>query len=141
MVKKWLTPILAALLLITLVRCNINPLRPTEQEQIENVVKNYLIRDTNIPDYEVSIEAVDDNWARVSVMPAEVETEPKPEVFYLQKQKQVEGDPAPTAPLKEQPGHEAVVATTSGWTIILGPQTSFTQAELDGVGVPQAVRP
>lgn len=139
MAKKWLMTILAALLLIALVSCNSNTLRPTEQEQIENAVKNYVIRDTNIPNYEVSIEAVAGNWARASVSPAGVETEPKTDIIYLQKQ--VEGDAAPTAPAKEQPGHEAVVTTTSGWTIILGPQTSFTQAELDEVGVPQAVRP
>lgn len=110
---------------------------PVEQEQIKNVVKDYVVRDTDIPDYEVTIEAMAKDWARVSLVPAQVEGETT--TLYLQKQ--VEEPGAPTAVIARQPGHEARARTTSGWAIILGPQTDFSEAELDQVGVPVGVRP
>ena len=110
---------------------------PVEQEQIENVVKDYVVRDTNIPNYEVTIEATTKDWARVSLAPAQVEGETT--TLYLQKQ--VEDATAPTAVIAAEPGHEARTKTTSGWAIILGPQSNFSEAELDRVGVPAGVRP
>lgn len=111
--------------------------RPVEQEQIENVVREFVVRDTNIPSYEVTIEAIAEDWARVSVEP--VQTEGEATTLYLQKQ--VENAAAPTATIAAKPGHEARAETTTGWAIILGPQADFSQAELDNVGVPSEVRP
>ncbi|MCB0153495.1 MAG: hypothetical protein KDF65_01770 [Anaerolineae bacterium] len=111
--------------------------RPVEQEQIKNVVREYVVRDTNIPDYEVTIEAVAEDWARVSLAPAQVEGQTT--TLYLQKQDA--GQAAPTAIIAELPGHEARTQATTGWTIILGPQADFSPAELNEVAVPSEVRP
>jgi hypothetical protein len=127
--------------LLGLLSCNgaeETTIRPVEQEQIENVVKTFLVRDTTIPEYEVTIEAVVDDWARVSVNPAGTETE-QPTFLYLKKEVDAPANPTPT--LTVQPGHESEVDTTTGWSIVLGPQASFTQAELDEVGVPPEIRP
>jgi hypothetical protein len=38
--------------LVTLLAdCGNNKLQPVEEEQIKNIVENYLVRDTNMPDY------------------------------------------------------------------------------------------
>ncbi|MDX1520471.1 MAG: hypothetical protein R3264_02490, partial [Anaerolineae bacterium] len=42
-------------------------LPPVEEEQIENVVKSYVVREESLPEYEVSIDAVENGWARVSL--------------------------------------------------------------------------
>lgn len=44
--------------------------RPVEEEQIKNVVKDYFVREGSVPDYAVTIEEVNGNWARVHVAPA-----------------------------------------------------------------------
>lgn len=141
MVQKLLAIPAVLITLLVLLGCNTTEettIRPVEQEQIENVVKTFLVRDTTIPEYEVTIEAVVDNWARVSVNPAETEGD-QPTFLYLQKQVDAPANPTPT--LTVQPGHESEVDTTTGWSIILGPQASFSQAELDEAGVPPDIRP
>jgi len=111
--------------------------RPVEQEQIENVVKEFVVRDTNIPNYEVTVETVAQDWARVSLEPVQIEDDAT--ILYLQKQG--EDAAAPTAVIAVKPGHEGRAETSSGWAIILGPQADFSQTELDEVGVPPEVRP
>ena len=130
-------------LVILLAGCGNNNLRPVEEEQIKNVVEDYLVRDTNIPEYEVEIAEVRNGWARVNVtLVRSTEAEmPARDVFYLQKQT-LTTEKAPTAELQTQPGNhnQAAVTTSSGWTIILGPKTEFSPAELDAVGVPDVLR-
>ena len=109
---------------------------PVEEQQIKSMVTTYITRDTNIPEYEVNIEKVDHNWARVSVSP--VGTAEQPTHLYLHKQ--IEGTLVPTVATTVQPGHTSRVETTTGWAIVLGPQADFTKAELDQVGVPESVR-
>ncbi|MEZ4664692.1 MAG: hypothetical protein R2911_44735 [Caldilineaceae bacterium] len=43
---------------------------PTEEEQIKNVAASYFVRNQSLPEYEVQIEEVVDEWARVSLAPA-----------------------------------------------------------------------
>ena len=129
--------ILSLMTLVTLAACSNAEaeLRPVEEEQIENVVKEFVTRDTNIPDYEVTIEEATDSWARVSLKPEQVEG---PATFlYLHKQA---AEDAPTVETNVQPGNDARVETTSGWSIVLGPQAQFSDAELNEAGVPEAIR-
>ena len=137
--KLLLIGILTLLIGLGLMGCSSQSqtLTPVEEEQIENVVKDYVIRDTEIPDYTVTIEEVSAEWARVSVIPVGVEGGAS--TLYLQKQ--VEGTTAPTATVARLPGHEARASTSTGWAIILGPQAEFAEATLDEVGVPSDVRP
>lgn len=113
--------------------------RPVEEEQIKNVVKDYFVREGDVPDYEVTIEEVSGNWARVHVAPAGVDNVNGAPVVYLQNQQQAAQDvPPPTSNV--QPGNQARVTTTSGWTIVAGPQAHFTEAELDAAGIPTGIR-
>ena len=113
--------------------------RPVEEEQIKNVVKDYFVRSGSIPDYEAMVEEVDGNWARVRIAPVGVNNVNGETILYLQKEDQTVQDvPPPT--LDVQPGNQASVTTTSGWTIVAGPQAQFTAAELDAAGVPAAIR-
>jgi hypothetical protein len=113
-------------------------LRPVEAEQIENVVEQFVMRDTNIPEFDVDIEQVNGSWARVSLKPEGVKSD---EQSYLYLQKQTGDNAAPTAATTVQAGHESRVETSTGWTIILGPKVEFTESELDAAGVPQEIRP
>jgi hypothetical protein len=113
--------------------------RPVEEEQIKNVVKDYFVRSGSIPDYEATIEEVDDNWARVRIAPVGVNNVNGETILYLQNQDQTARD-APPPTLDVRPGNQARVTTTSGWTIVAGPQSEFTDAELDAAGVPAAIR-
>lgn len=113
--------------------------RPVEEEQIKNVVKDYFVRSGSIPDYEVKIEEVDGNWARVRIAPVGVNNVNGETVLYLQNQDQTAQD-APLRTLDVQPGNQASVTTSSGWTVVAGPQAEFTDAELDAAGVPAAIR-
>ncbi|MEZ4736745.1 MAG: hypothetical protein R3E79_57425 [Caldilineaceae bacterium] len=113
--------------------------RPVEEEQIENVVTDYYVRNTSIPDYDVTIEAVEEEWARVSIAPSGVETE-QPDIVYLQNQAETLIE-APTAVITTALGNTARVATESGWVIVVGPQANFNDEELDAAGVPPFIRP
>ncbi|MFN8466958.1 MAG: hypothetical protein U0X20_15500 [Caldilineaceae bacterium] len=113
--------------------------RPVEEEQIKNVVKDYFVRSGSIPDYGATIEEVDGNWARVRIAPVGVNNVNGETILYLQKQNQTLRD-APPPTLDVQPGNQARVTTTSGWTIVAGPQAQFTEAELDAAGIPEAIR-
>ena len=112
-------------------------LTPVEEEQIKNVVQDYYVRNTSIPDQEVEIQEVADNWARVAIRPVGVET--TPDLFFLQDH-DAAANTAPAAQTTVQPGNQASVTTTTGWTIILGPQAQFTPAELDAAGIPADIR-
>lgn len=140
MTRRLLLAIVTPLLVILLAGCNsqvAEDVAPVERQQIQNVVDEFVTRDTNIPDYEVEIEEVTENWARVSINP--VRTEDGESLLYLQKQTETVSE-APTVAATVQPGHEARVEARTGWTIILGPQADFTPAELDEVGVPPEIR-
>ena len=132
---------LALLVLITplLVACNTPSanLTPVEEAQIKNVVQDYYVRHTSIPDQVVEIQEVAGNWARVAIRPAGVET--APDLLFLQDHDAADAA-APPAQTTVQPGNQASVTTTTGWTIILGPQAQFTPAELDAAGIPAAIR-
>jgi len=112
-------------------------LGPVEEEQIKNVVEDYYVRDTSIPAQDVQIQEVAGNWARVGIQPAGVET--MPNLIFLQNQVAATND-APAAQTTVQPGNQASVTTTTGWTIILGPQVHFTLEELDAAGIPEEIR-
>jgi hypothetical protein len=114
---------------------------PVERQQIQNVVKDYWTRNSDIPDYTANIDALTSSWARVSIHPAGVSSQ-NPVEFYLHKELgQEDVTPVPTAQTDVSVASEDPVTTSSGWTIVLGPKASFTAAELDAAGVPQAVRP
>lgn len=112
-------------------------LTPVEAEQIENVVKDYYVRNTSIPDQEVEILEVVGDWARVSIQPTGVETTPN--LFFLQNHNTADNE-VPAAETTVLPGNQASVTTTTGWTVILGPQANFTQEELDAAGIPAEIR-
>ena len=112
-------------------------LTPVEEAQIKNVVQDYYVRHTSIPDQEVEIQEVASNWARVAIRPAGVET--APDLLFLQDHDAADVT-APAVETTVQPGNQASVTTTTGWTIILGPQVQFTPAELDAAGIPAAIR-
>lgn len=132
-----LLPVLLISMIVTGCNSQTSNLAPVEREQIKNVVKEYVTRDTEIPEYDVEIEEVADQWARVSLKPAGVEGEPA--IVYLQNQADLV-DEAPTAATTVQPGHEARVETSTGWAIVLGPGVNFTADELNEVGVPPEIR-
>lgn len=112
-------------------------LTPVETEQIKNVVEDYYVRNSSIPDQEVEIQEVAGDWARVSIKPAGVETTPA--LLFLQNHTTAVNE-APTAEIIVRPGNQARVTTTTGWTIILGPQVQFTDEELDAAGIPAEIR-
>jgi len=116
----------------------VDDVRPVEEEQIENVVSDYFSRDSAAPDYTVTIQAVEDGWARASLSPVGVENS-EPNLVYLQDQSATAIE-APTADPEANPGNIAPVETTSGWTIIIGPQVQFSTEELDAAGVPPFIR-
>lgn len=115
-----------------------NELRPVEEEQIENVVTDYFVRDSAAPTYIVNVELVENNWARVSMRPEGIENTDDV-LVYLQKQSATAIE-APTAEPETDTGNIAPVDTTSGWTIILGPQAQFSEEELDNAGIPPFIR-
>ncbi|MCE7984394.1 MAG: hypothetical protein DYG89_24740 [Caldilinea sp. CFX5] len=112
-------------------------LAPVETEQIKNVVEGYYVRNTSIPEQEVEIQEVVGDWARVGIKPVGVET--APDLFFLQNHATA-NDEAPAVQTTVLPGNQAPTTTTSGWTIILGPQVQFTEAELDAAGIPTEIR-
>jgi hypothetical protein len=113
-------------------------LTPVEAEQIKNVVEQYYVRNTSIPDQEVEIQKVVGAWARVSIKPTGVATEPN--LLFLQNHADATTD-VPAAETTVMTGNQASVTTTTGWTIILGPQVNFSQDELDAAGIPDEIRP
>lgn len=115
-----------------------NTLRPVEEEQIENVVIDYFVRDSASPEYTVTIEEVDQSWARVSMSPIGVQNT-EANIVYLQDQSATAIE-APTPDPDANPGNIAPVETTSGWTIIAGPQVTFSEEELDAAGIPPFIR-
>jgi hypothetical protein len=134
-----LAVLVAIALLFSACDTQANPARPVEQEQIENLVEDFYVRDGSIPEYEATIEEVDGTWARVRIAPVGVDTLGGGDIIYLQKQDQTQAD-VPPATLAVAPGNQARVTTTSGWTIVAGPQAQFTDEELDAAGVPESIR-
>lgn len=121
-----------------------------EREQIENIVRDYLRRDPNVPEYEIVVDEVEGDWARVTATPAGSATEP--EILYLKREiagvAPTPAAEAPTVAANDQqlpPTQQPPVATQTtaetGWVVVLGPQTTFTAEELDQAGVPAGVRP
>ncbi len=113
-------------------------LRPVEEEQIDNVVTAYFSRDSAAPEYTVTVQEIEDGWARVSLSPVGVENS-ELNLVYLQDQSATAIE-APTAEPDTNPGNIGPVDTTSGWTIIIGPQVQFSTEELDAAGVPPFIR-
>ncbi|MEZ4864866.1 MAG: hypothetical protein R3C14_26370 [Caldilineaceae bacterium] len=115
-------------------------LPPTEEEQIKNVAVGYFVRETSVPEYEAQVEAVVDDWARVSLAPVGVESSGGPMIMYLQNQAATD-NPAPTAVPQTVPGNEARITNDFGWTVITPPQVQFSDTELDAMQVPAKIRP
>lgn len=115
-------------------------LAPTDEEQIKTLVENYFSRDPNIPEYEANVEAVVDNWARVSLSTEGVDSTDKI-LIYLQDQVNAP-EPAPTVDLEiSDELYDAESETELGWAIITKPQAYFTDEELDAAMVPESIRP
>ncbi|MCB0088517.1 MAG: hypothetical protein KDE54_11440 [Caldilineaceae bacterium] len=112
---------------------------PTEEEQIKNVATNYFVRDQSLPEYDVQIEEVVDDWARVSLAAAGVDTQ-EPMVMYLQNQAETD-NPVATAMPVGMPSEDVQISNDFGWVVITQPQAQFTDAELDAIGVPADIRP
>ncbi|MEZ4615964.1 MAG: hypothetical protein R2867_10750 [Caldilineaceae bacterium] len=112
----------------------------TEEEQIKNVALDYFVRDSAVPPYEATIEAVVDDWARVALSPVESDTSGEPLIIYLQNQADAD-NPVPTAEPMAVPGNIAPTGTELGWAIITPPQAQFTSAELNAYAVPAKIRP
>ncbi|MCB0061247.1 MAG: hypothetical protein KDE19_04000, partial [Caldilineaceae bacterium] len=79
-----------------------------------------------------------EGWARVTMSPLGVENS-EPNIVYLQDQSDTAIE-ASTPDPEVNPGNIAPVETTSGWTIIAGPQVNFSEEELDSAGVPPFIR-
>ncbi|MEZ4711732.1 MAG: hypothetical protein R3A44_31360 [Caldilineaceae bacterium] len=112
---------------------------PTEEEQIKNVAASYFVRNQSLPEYEVQIEEVVDDWVRVSLAPAAVDTQ-EPMIMYLQNQAETD-NPVATAMPVGMPSEDVRLSNDFGWVVITQPQAHFTDAELDDMGVPQDIRP
>jgi len=132
--------LMVGLLILLAAGCDIqsDAIRPVEEEQIKNVVIDYYTRNTSIPDYDVTIEEVEEEWARVGIAPSGVATEP--DILYLQNQAETRIE-APTAVIDTATGNTARVETDTGWVIVVGPQANFSDEELDAAGVPPFIRP
>lgn len=114
---------------------------PTDEVQIETAVENYFRRDPNIPEYVAEVEAVVDDWARVSLSVAGVDNAGGKVLVYVQDQVNTP-NPVPTAELMlSDTMHDAEISTDLGWAIITPPQAHFTDEELDAAMVPEAIRP
>lgn len=112
---------------------------PTEEEQIKNVAASFFVRNQSLPEYEVQIEEVVDDWVRVSLAPAAVDTQ-EPMIMYLQNQAETD-NPVATAMPVGMPSEDVRLSNDFGWVVITQPQAHFTDAELDDMGVPQDIRP
>ena len=115
-------------------------LPPTEEQQIENVAIGYFERNPDLPEYEAEIEAVVDDWARVSLSPAGVESSDGPLIIYLQNQDETD-NPVPTAQPLESGANQARITNDFGWVVISKPQAQFSDEELDAMGIPEEIRP
>jgi hypothetical protein len=126
-----------------LVACSISAggATPLEREQIKNVALSYFLREPALPDYEATVEKVEDGWARVRIAPVGVQSLDGSVVLYLKKL----AVPADQSSVRDtqiaQPGYSPLIATDTGWTIFAGPQAQFSQTELDAAGVPAFIRP
>lgn len=130
----------AIMLLFTACRSGEELVPPTEEEQIKNVALGYFVRDTSIPEYEAEIEAIVDDWARVSLTLVATESTTDPMTLYLQNQAATD-DPVPTAVPMTLPGNNARTTNDFGWAVITEPQVYFSDEELDSRQVPEKIRP
>ncbi len=121
-----------------------------EREQIQTAVRNYVTVQPNASQYDITVDKISGNWARVIVKPSGANAQPT----YVIMKKQDRSVPAPapsltTSPLTPLAGsnppplvvNTPPAQTSAGWAVVLGPKANFTQAELDGAGVPPDVRP
>lgn len=136
------TLIVLAITCGVLVACSISAddATPLEKEQIKNVALSYFLRERAVPDYEATVEQVENGWARVRISPVGVESLDGSTIFYLKKQ----AVPADVSSVDDtqiaQPGYSPLVTTDTGWTIFAGPQAQFSQTELDAAGIPEYIR-
>lgn len=117
----------------------------SERQEIQNIVRDYLSQDANTPAYTVDVAEVEDEWALARARPEGVETEPV--LFILKKLEPGEVAPEPAAaapdaatvtpgPPTQQPPAATRTSAETGWVVVLGPQLSFSDEELDRYGVP-----
>lgn len=125
-----------------LVACSISAdtATPVEEEQIKNVALSYFLREGAVPDYEATVEKVEDGWARVRISPVGVQSVDGSNLLYLKKQAVPVDDSSVDDTEVAQPGYSPLIATDTGWTISAGPQAQFSRAELDAAGVPEFIR-
>lgn len=113
---------------------------PAEEEQMKNIALSYFQRGNGVPEYEATIEEVEEGWARVRISPVGVESVGGEMLVYLQEQI----DQRNTAPTAEAnvvaPSATVRTETETGWAVIAGPQAQFSQIELDSAGVPPFIR-
>lgn len=128
---------------LTLLACSppASGVGPVERQQIQNVVESYWTRNSDIPDYTATIEALTPSWARVSIQPAGATTQNPTELYLHKELGGTDVTPVPTAQTDVSVGSSDPITTTSGWVIVLGPKTTFTSEELDAAGVPDTIRP
>lgn len=125
-----------------LVACSISAgATPMEREQIKNVALSYFLRERAVPDYEATVEKVQDGWARVRISPVGVQSVDGSNLLFLKKQDVPADDGSVDNTQIAQPGYSPLIATDTGWTIFAGPQAQFSQAELDAAGIPVFIRP
>ncbi|MEZ4637893.1 MAG: hypothetical protein R2856_23535 [Caldilineaceae bacterium] len=109
-----------------------------------NTVERYYmpehpaLNEGNLPRYESRVQAVEGEWARVSIRPIGVESNAGPDIIYLQETTDLVITPTADAVSNAADMEHSDVI---GWTVVAGPQARFTDAELDEIGVPQAIRP
>ena len=155
---KWLIPLLIGILLPVLLACSsqtasqTGEISSTEREQIQNVVRQYVTQNENIPQYNVRVEKTEKDWALVSVKPEG--TNSKQSYFYLRRSSgggvpagapslspSATGNAPGTVPaqLNQNPPPLSLgtppIQTTSGWVIVLGPKDTFSKSELQAAGV------
>lgn len=115
-------------------------LPPTEEEQIKNLATGYFVRDPNVPPYAAHVEAVVEDWARVSLAPVGVESTDGPMIMYLQNQANTDNPVATAQPL-DSTIENVRLTNDFGWVVITKPQAQFSDEELDELGVPTEIRP
>ena len=158
---KRILAILGVVLLLSLLGCSSEQGAPStvEQEQIQNAVRQYYLQNPNVPAPQITIDKMDQGWARVSVRT----TGPTSQATYFFVQRRENSAPAgapslgpqafstlpnpPPVSILQTPmagnssSGQPQAGTNSGWVIVLGPKSQFTAAEMDAVGVPPDIRP
>ncbi len=156
---KWIATFLGAVFVASLLACSSQSssqngaISSTEREQIQNAVRQYVTISQNTPQYTVTVEKAEGDWALVSVKPEGANAKPQ---YFVLRRSNSRGAPAaapsltsvPTsvapgtvpAQLNQNPpslgGITPPGETNSGWVIVLGPKSAFSRNELNAAGVP-----